>query len=93
MKPATATRQPARSCQENMFGAYNIFCGLSDRAVACPGSSDFSGEHSLVIGTDYGHLDPSSDTNAILAFQQLAEISEETKERILYHNPKALYNL
>ena len=46
-----------------------------------------------MIGTDYGHLDPSSDTNAIHAFQQLEGISEATKERILYHNPKALYNL
>jgi predicted TIM-barrel fold metal-dependent hydrolase len=53
----------------------------------------YAGERSLVIGTDYGHLDPSSDTNAIVAFQQLEEISQETKERILYHNPKALYNL
>jgi len=28
-----------------------------------------------------------------VAFQQLEAISQETKERILYHNPKALYNL
>jgi len=53
----------------------------------------YAGEHSLVIGTDYGHLDPSSDTNAIVAFKQLEEISQATKERILYHNPKALYHL
>jgi hypothetical protein len=53
----------------------------------------YAGEQSLVIGTDYGHLDPSSDTNAIGAFKQLEEISQDTKERIRYHNPKALYHL
>jgi predicted TIM-barrel fold metal-dependent hydrolase len=81
-----------RAFPDDVFGAYRIY-------VTCETHDDFpwvlkyAGEHSLVIGTDYGHLDPSSDTNAILAFQQLEEISQESKERILYHNPKALYNL
>ena len=53
----------------------------------------YAGEHSLVVGTDYGHLDPSSDTDAIQSFRQLESISQETKERILYHNPRALFSL
>ena len=53
----------------------------------------YAGEHSLVIGTDYGHFDPSSEVDAISIFRQNQDISEESKERILHHNPKALYNL
>ena len=81
-----------REFPDDIFGEYKIY-------VTCETHDDFpwvlkyAGERSLVIGTDYGHLDPSSDTNAIVAFQQLEAISQETKERILYHNPKALYNL
>lgn len=51
------------------------------------------GEHSLVIGTDYGHTDPSSELDAISVLHQYPNISQETKDRILHHNPKALYNL
>ena len=81
-----------REFPDDVFGAYKIYvtCETHDDL---PWVLQYAGEHSLVIGTDYGHLDPSSDTNAIVAFQQLEEISQATKERILYHNPKALYHL
>ena len=46
-----------------------------------------------MIGTDYGHIDPSSELDAISILKQHTEISQDTKDRILYHNPKALYNL
>jgi predicted TIM-barrel fold metal-dependent hydrolase len=48
---------------------------------------------SLVIGTDFGHFDPSSDVDAISKFRADERISAEAKEKILYHNPKAFYNL
>lgn len=35
-----------------------------------------AGKRSLVIGTDYGHLAPTTDTDAILAFRQLDGIRE-----------------
>ena len=81
-----------REFPDDIFGEYKIYvtCETHDDL---PWVLKYAGERSLVIGTDYGHLDPSSDTNAIVAFQQLEEIHQETKERILYHNPKALYNL
>ena len=46
-----------------------------------------------MIGTDYGHTDPSSELDAISVLRQYDGISEETKDRILHHNPRALYNL
>jgi hypothetical protein len=47
----------------------------------------------LIIGTDYGHTDPSSELDAISVLKAQAGISQETKDRILYHNPMALYQL
>ena len=48
---------------------------------------------SLVIGTDYGHTDPSSELDAISVFLGQEGTSQDTKDRILHHNPKTLYNL
>lgn len=55
--------------------------------------SQVAGEHSLVIGTNDGHTDPSSELDAIAVLRQHPAIEQETKERILHHNPQALYNL
>ncbi len=76
----------------DVFGEYRIF-------VTCQTNDDLSyilnyaGEHSLVIGTDYGHTDPSSEMDAITAIKQQRGISQVTKDNILHYNPKALYNL
>ena len=77
---------------EDVFHAYKIFvtCQTDDDL---PWLLKYAGEHSLVIGTDYGHTDPSSELDAISVLRQYGGISEETKDRILHHNPKALYNL
>ncbi len=76
----------------DLFGDHNIFvtCQTDDDL---PYALRYAGERSLVIGTDYGHTDPSSEVDAITIFRQRTDISQETKERILYHNAKALYRL
>lgn len=53
----------------------------------------YSGEKTLIIGTDYGHTDPSAEIDAISLFRARADVPDRTKERILYHNPKALYGI
>ena len=53
----------------------------------------YAGESSLVIGTDYGHTYPSTKVDAITVLKQQSSISQETKDRILHHNPKTLYDL
>jgi predicted TIM-barrel fold metal-dependent hydrolase len=77
---------------EDVFQAYKVFvtCQTDDDL---PWILKYAGEHSLVIGTDYGHTDPSSELDAISVLRQMDGISQETKDRILSHNPKALYNL
>ncbi|HEY7553368.1 MAG TPA: amidohydrolase family protein [Candidatus Binatia bacterium] len=77
---------------EDVFGQYKVF-------VTCQTDDDLSyvlnyaGERSLVIGTDYGHTDPSSEVDAITVLRQKTNISQETKDRILHYNPKELYDL
>lgn len=53
----------------------------------------YVGEENLVIGTDYGHGDTSSELNAIARFQALGELSAEVKRKILSENPKRLYGI
>jgi predicted TIM-barrel fold metal-dependent hydrolase len=53
----------------------------------------YAGENSLMIGTDYGHSDPSSDIDSINFIRESNDLSEDTKARILYHNPAKLYGL
>jgi predicted TIM-barrel fold metal-dependent hydrolase len=52
-----------------------------------------AGEHSLVIGTDYGHFDASSELGSITQLKNSDEISESSKANILEANPRALYGL
>jgi predicted TIM-barrel fold metal-dependent hydrolase len=54
---------------------------------------EYAGEHRLVIGTDYGHTDPSSAVSALREFQSMEGVDQALKERILTHNPKKLYGL
>lgn len=54
---------------------------------------DQVGEDNLVIGTDYGHFDPSSNIDAIQEFRESTGLTERVKNKILCDNPKALYGL
>jgi predicted TIM-barrel fold metal-dependent hydrolase len=52
-----------------------------------------AGDENLLLGTDYGHADISSAMNAIEDFKRMDSLSDETKRRILYENPKRLYSI
>ncbi len=53
----------------------------------------YSGEENIVIGTDYGHTDASSEVDAISVFRANQTVSEAVKKKILDDNPRALYAL
>lgn len=53
----------------------------------------YSGEDNIVIGTDYGHSDASSEVDAIAIFRGNNSIGEAAKKKILDDNPRALYAL
>ena len=85
-------RASGRTFPENAFDQYNIF-------VTCQTNDDVPyivrccGEDRLVIGTDYGHTDPSSAVTALNEFQRMEGLDLAVKEKILSHNAKALYGL
>ncbi|MGH7829720.1 MAG: amidohydrolase family protein [Candidatus Binatia bacterium] len=53
----------------------------------------YGGEDNIVIGTDYGHTDNSSEVDAITVFRGNSTIGEAAKKKILDDNPRALYAL
>ena len=54
----------------------------------------YAGEDNIVIGTDYGHTDISSETDAIGIFRATDyNITEDEKRKILSDNPRRLYGL
>jgi len=77
-------------------GSIGRDCGMY---VTCENSDDLgyilqqAGDDCLVIGTDYGHTDVSSDIDAIKIFRARDDVSADQKRKILTDNAKALYGL
>lgn len=67
--------------------------------VACQTDDDleyvlrYAGEDGLMMGTDYGHADTSSELEALRRLQDLPGITQPIAERILGANPTRLYAL
>lgn len=67
--------------------------------VACENSDELpyvlshAGEDCLMIGTDYGHHDPSSELNAIHLLRNDPRISAAARKKILELNPRKFYGL
>jgi predicted TIM-barrel fold metal-dependent hydrolase len=53
----------------------------------------FAGEDNLVIGSDYSHVDTSSELEALKVLNQREDVSPEAKRKILDDNGRALYGL
>ncbi len=86
-------RKLGRKLPDDLFAEYRIY-------AACETDDDlpfilkYAGEDNIVIGTDYGHTDISSETDAIGVFREtINDISEAAKEKILAANPARLYGL
>lgn len=67
--------------------------------VACQTDDDlpwvlrYSGDDNLVIGSDYGHADTSSELEVFKTFAQRNEVGQRAINKILSDNPRALYAL
>ena len=53
----------------------------------------YAGEDNVVIGTDFGHTDASSEVDAIDIFRANSEVTDPVKKKILDDNPRRLYGL
>ena len=79
----------------NIFTKNNIF-------VTCQPDEDLEyiirlfGDDNLIAGSDYSHVDPSTEPDHVESFKKLVTdgvISETTLRKILYDNPKKCYGL
>ena len=67
--------------------------------VACQTDDDlpyvlkYSGEDNIVIGSDYGHNDTSSEITALRTIREKGEVEPRIIDKILYDNAKALYGI
>ena len=52
---------------------------------------DYAGEDNLLIGTDYGHTDQSSEIEAMRIFQEQGTVAPDVVSKILDANPRAVY--
>jgi predicted TIM-barrel fold metal-dependent hydrolase len=78
------------SSDQEMFREYRIF-------VACEADEDvkyiseYTGEDHLVIGSDYGHQDPSEERQLVGAMRAREDIPPALTDKIFFDNPKLLY--
>ena len=77
---------------DNPFAEYNIYVS-AQTDDDFPYVFSYIGDDNIVIGTDYGHTDTSSEVDAIETFRNLDTISEESKRKVLVDNSVALYRL
>ena len=67
--------------------------------IACQTTDDldyvirYTGESQLVIGTDYGHNDTSTEIEALRKIKHDGKVAASTADRILGDNPRKLYGL
>ena len=53
----------------------------------------YAGEDNLMIGTDYGHTDQSSEIEALRIFQEQGQVPSAVARKILDDNPRVLYHI
>ena len=85
-------RRLNKKLPDNPMKEYGIYvtCQTSDDL---PWILKYAGEDNLVIGTDYGHTDTSSEIEAMRNLKQKGDLEPAVIDKILYDNPKALHNL
>ena len=85
-------RRQGRSFPNDALAVNNLW-------VACENTDDLpyvlshAGEDSLMIGTDYGHHDPSTELDAIHLLRNDKRITATAVEKILEVNPRKFYGL
>ncbi|MDH3442862.1 MAG: amidohydrolase [Deltaproteobacteria bacterium] len=85
-------RRQGRSFPSDALAANNMW-------VACENTDDLpyvmshAGEDCLMIGTDYGHHDPSTELDAIHLLRNDKRIEPRAARKILETNPRKFYHL
>ena len=77
---------------EELLKEYNLYvtCQIGDDV---PYLMRQAGEGALMIGTDYGHADSSTELEALTSLKEDGGISEAMHTRIVEDNPRQFYGL
>jgi uncharacterized protein len=81
-----------RRAGKNLLAENRIYV-TSDIYEDIPYIMKYVGEDHLMIGTDYGHHDPTSEINAFTFLKERKDLSPEVFEKISASNARALYGL
>jgi uncharacterized protein len=80
------------SSDQDMFREYRIFVAAeADEDIKY--ISEFTGEDHLIIGSDYGHQDPSEERQLVAAMRARADVPQTITNKMFFENPKLLYPL
>ena len=71
----------------------SIFSSLPRPTEDIPYLAKSIGEDNIVIGSDYGHNDPSAEEKLVESLQKREDIPEPFAKKILCDNPRRLYGL
>ncbi len=77
---------------DNLMEEYRIYvtCQVGDDV---PYLLNHTGPTAMMIGTDYGHADSSTELDALTTLKNSGGISPETHRKIVEDNPRAFYGL
>lgn len=76
----------------DLFREYRLF-------IACEADEDvpyiakYTGEDNIIIGSDYGHRDPSEERQLVATMRAREDIPKDLTEKILCHNARRFYPL
>jgi len=76
----------------DLFRDYRLF-------IACEADEDipyiakYTGEDHIIIGSDYGHQDPSQERSLVAAMRAREDMPKDLTEKILCENPRKFYPL
>jgi predicted TIM-barrel fold metal-dependent hydrolase len=85
-------RRRGKELPANLLQEWNLY-------VACQTDDDldyvlkYSGPDRLIIGSDYGHADTSSELEALRTLKGEGKVEPVSIDRILWDNPKRFYGL
>ena len=88
----TIRRSGTAEYPENPMKAFNVYVS-AQTDDDFPYVLKYAGDDNIVIGTDYGHTDASSEVDAFTIFNGNDDITAEQKRKILSDNGRALYAL
>ncbi|MBK20179.1 MAG: hypothetical protein CMM52_15210 [Rhodospirillaceae bacterium] len=77
---------------QDLFQEYRMFIACeADEDI--PYLAEFIGNDNIIIGSDYGHNDPSAEPMLVESLASRGDLSQELQDSILRTNPRVLYGL